>query len=356
MELNIPDSAVNLAIVGPDPTLLPDVNRVLAQGLFRPSLYDVQNVEASLAGVMDREFHADGIAGELTVTNGALDALERIVLAHLKPGDTMIVEDPSWSSSLGLLQVLGITTVGAAIDDEGITEEGLRTALATRHASALLVTPRAQNPFGSAMTPARAAALQGVLDEHPHLVVIEDDHAGLIGDAPAVTLTRGRSQYAVIRSMNKALGPDLRVAAMMSDPGTADAVRRRMLLGPGWVSHLLQRTVATMLQDADTLASVAHAREQYTLRREAFLAALARRGVEAHGRSGLNVLIPVPDETAVVSHLLVHGWAVRGGASFRLNAEPFIRVCTAALDPEQGEALAATLATILTPGPRVAAP
>ncbi len=356
VELNIPEHAVNLAIVGPDPALLPDVNRVLARGLFEPSLYDVKNAEASFERVMTGEFEADGIRGELTVTNGALDALERIVLAHFKPGDAIVVEDPSWSSSLGLLQVLGITCVGAAVDDDGITEEGLRAALASRHCSAVLVTPRAQNPFGSATSPERAAALRSVLDEHPHLMVIEDDHAGPVSDVPAVTLTAGRAQWAVIRSMNKALGPDLRVAAMMSDAGTADAVRRRMLLGPGWVSHLLQRTVAAMLEDPDTLASVARAREQYTVRREALVAALARHGIPAHGRSGLNVHVPVPDETAVVSHLLVHGWAVRAGAPFRLDAGPFVRVCTASLEPDRAEALAATLAGVLTPGPRVAAP
>lgn len=356
LDLNIPTSAVNLAIVGPDSALLPDVNRVLQRGLFAPSLYDVKNAEPGLERVMTGQFGADGIVGELTVTNGALDALERIALAHLKPGDAVIVEDPSWSSSLGLLQVLGITTVGAAIDDEGITEDGLRAALAERRCSALLVTPRAQNPFGSAMSPARAAALRDILDDHPHVIVIEDDHAGPVSDVPAVTLTRGRSQYAVIRSMNKALGPDLRVAVTMSDATTADAVRRRMLLGPGWVSHLLQRTVAAMLEDTETLASVAHACEQYNRRREGFLAALSVHGIPAHGRSGFNVLVPVPDETVIVAHLLVRGWAVRAGAPFRLTSGPFIRVCTASLEPEAGEALAAALADILAPGRHVATP
>lgn len=356
VDLHIPGSAVNLAVVGPDPDLLPPVNDILARGLFRPSLYDTGNVEPQLGAVMGRNFARDGVSGALTVTSGALDALERVVLARLKPGDSVIVEDPSWSSSLALLQSLGLTAVGAAVDDEGITVSALKTALASRYVSAILLTTRAQNPYGSAMSTERAAALRAVLDAHPHVLVIEDDHAGTISDVPAVTLSRGRSSYAVIRSLNKALGPDLRVAVMMSDPGTADAVQRRMLLGPGWVSHFVQRLVATMLEDPAIMARVDHARTTYAARRESFLAALAGHGITAHGRSGLNVLIPVDDETAVVTGLLMQGWAVRGGAQFRLASPPFVRVCTAALEPAQGRRLADAIAGILRPGRQVAAP
>ncbi|MEE6281952.1 aminotransferase class I/II-fold pyridoxal phosphate-dependent enzyme [Georgenia sp. MJ170] len=356
VELRIPDDAVNLAVVGPDPELLPPVNSVLGQQLFRPSLYDVGNVEPHLRSVMTREFAGVGVEGELTVTNGTLDALERIILARFKPGASVIVEDPCWSTSLGLLRLTGLNIVGAPVDDEGITEQGLKAALESRYISAILLTPRAQNPYGSALTPGRAAALRQILDEYPHVVVIEDDHAGLVCDVPAVTLTGGRNGYAVIRSMNKALGPDLRIAVMMSDPSTADAVQRRMLLGPGWVSHFVQRLIATMLEDPVTISAINHAREQYASRREAFLAALSRHGIHAHGRSGLNVAIPVPDETAAVSRLLIRGWAVRGGTPFRLSSGPFVRICTSTLRPDQGEQLAAAIADVLAPGRQVATP
>lgn len=356
VDLRIPDDAINLAIVGPDPALLPDVNAVLARGLFRPSLYDAENVEPQLRSVMTRQFTDDGITGELTVTNGALDALERVARAHLKPGDSVIVEDPSWSSALSLLQLIGLNPVAAEVDDDGITVAGLADALATRRIAAILLTTRAQNPYGSAMTAERGAQLSEILSAHPHILVLEDDHASLISDAPAVTLTKGRTHYAVVRSMNKTLGPDLRIAVMMSDPATADAVQRRILLGPGWVSHFVQRLVATMLEDPSTVTAITHAKDQYALRREAFLDALRRRGIAAHGSSGLNVAIPVPDETAIVSRLLMRGWAVRGGTSFRLATAPFVRVCTATLEPAHAEELADAIADMLSPGRQVAAP
>lgn len=356
MSLQVPENAMNLAVLGPDPALLPDVNTVLARGMFRRSLYDTENVEEHLRSVASRQFASDGIRGELTVTSGALDALERVFRIHLTPGDSVIVEDPNWGSSLGLMQLLGLTAVGAEVDEFGITPEALKSALASRRISAILLTPRAQNPFGSAMSPERATTLRQILDAYPQILVIEDDHAGPVSEIRAVTVTEGRSHYAVIRSVNKALGPDLRVATIMSDDVTADGLQRRMFLGPGWVPHFVQRLVATMFEDPDTLDTLEHARNLYAIRRETFLSNLACHGVIAHGRSGLNVAVPVPDETAIVSRLLVHGWAVRAGSHFRLNSPPFIRICTSTLEPEQGRILADAIASILMPRRPMATP
>jgi DNA-binding transcriptional MocR family regulator len=46
---------------------------------------------------------------------------------------------------------------------------------------------------------------------------------------------------------------------------------------------------------------VGEAENVYTRNRELLNAALADRGVASHGRSGLNVWIPVPDETVATS-------------------------------------------------------
>jgi len=38
----------------------------------------------------------DGIRGEVAVTCGALDAIERALQTELRLGDRVVVEDPSW--------------------------------------------------------------------------------------------------------------------------------------------------------------------------------------------------------------------------------------------------------------------
>jgi DNA-binding transcriptional MocR family regulator len=90
---------------------------------------------------------------------------------------------------------------------------------------------------------------------------------------------------------------------------------------------------------------------EYGRRRQALIGALAERGVTAHGRSGLNVWVPVPDETGAVARLLHAGWAVAPGARYRLSAPPGIRITVSTLREEETEPLADAVATALSPAP-----
>ena len=78
-------------------------------------------------------------------------------------------------------------------------------------------------------------------------------------------------------------------------------------------------------------------------RRAALVDALTERGLRAHGRSGLNVWVPVPDEGAAVRRLADAGWAVSRGERFRLRSAPAIRVSIGALEPGDAVRLAEAL-------------
>ncbi|HKR62186.1 MAG TPA: GntR family transcriptional regulator, partial [Thermoanaerobaculia bacterium] len=82
-------------------------------------------------------------------------------------------------------------------------------------------------------------------------------------------------------------------------------------------------------------------------RRDALLRALRVRGIAAHGVSGLNVWIPVAEESATVQAMLHEGWAVKAGERYRIASPPAIRVTIATLQPEEAERFAETLARTL---------
>jgi DNA-binding transcriptional MocR family regulator len=218
-----------------------------------------------------------------------------------------------------------------------------------------LLTPRAQNPFGSALDERRVRELRAVLDRHPGVLVVEDDHAGPVSGAPAVTLCPRAGHWAVVRSVSKSLGPDLRLAIVAGDASTIARVEGRQRLGVGWVSQILQRAVVALASDRGVTARFAAAAAAYTMRRQALIAALAARGIPAFGRSGLNVWVPVAEETAVVAALAERGWAVRAGETYRLQSPPAIRITTASLKPNEAERLAEDLAAGLHPGRAAAA-
>ncbi|MFC5659173.1 aminotransferase class I/II-fold pyridoxal phosphate-dependent enzyme [Streptomyces nogalater] len=353
LRVEVPPGGRDLSTGNPDPALLPRLGPALAaaaeQGDRRPVRYGDDPVDPDLARLARAELDADGVpAGPLTVTSGSLDAVERVLTAHLRPGDTVAVEDPGWGSLLDLVPALGLHTAPVGVDDDGPRPEDLRRALESG-ARALIVTDRAQNPTGASVTAPRARALRAVLRDHPGTLLIEDDHGHGIVDLPLHPLAGVTRHWAFVRSAAKAYGPDLRLAVLAGDPVTVDRLRGRQRLGPGWVSLLLQRAVVHLwTHGAVDRAAVARS---YGARRDALVDALAERGVTAHGRSGMNVWVPVPDETGALARLLQSGWAVAPGARFRLASPQGVRITVSPLTGADITALADAVAAAVRPSP-----
>jgi DNA-binding transcriptional MocR family regulator len=286
----------------------------------------------------------------VAVTSGALDGVERVLREHLRTGDRVLVEDPCFTGISDLLASLALTPIPVAVDDEGMRPASLAAAL-KRNAGAIIVTPRAQNPTGAALSARRARALRALLHHRPGVLVVEDDHAGAVAGAPYQTLVApSTSRWAVIRSVSKSLGPDLRLALVAGDETTIARLEGRQTLGIRWVSHVLQKLVAAMLRDRAIIRLLHRAASAYADRRAAAMAALAEHGITAHGASGLNIWIPVPDEISVIHALMQRGWAVQPGSRYRMEAPPAIRVTTATLTREDAARFARDLAAAIAPG------
>ncbi|KPC59502.1 aminotransferase class I/II-fold pyridoxal phosphate-dependent enzyme [Streptomyces chattanoogensis] len=331
----------------PDPALLPPLEAALAEAAARsarrPTLYGAPAVDEDLEALARAAFLRDGVPeAPIAVTSGSLDAIERVLAAHLRPGDTVAVEDPGWGSLLDLIPALGLRPAPVAVDDEGPLPEQLAQALRDG-ARAVVITDRAQNPTGAAVSRARATELRALLAGHPGVLLIEDDHGHGIVDVPLHPLSGATDHWALVRSTAKAYGPDLRLAVLTGDTVTVDRVRGRQLLGPGWVSHLLQDTAAhlwrTSAIDPKRVAA------SYGRRRDALIRALAERGVRARGRSGMNVWVSVPDETGAVARLLHAGWAVAPGARFRMHSPPGVRITVSGLTDDDIAPVADAVAT-----------
>ena len=351
--VEVPEGVRDVSGGNPDPALLPALGPVFAaaaeQGDRDPVLYGHAPVEPELERMARAGLDADGVPdGPVAVTSGSLDAMERVLAAHLRPGDAVAVEDPGWGSLLDLVPALGLRTVPVGVDDEGPLPDDVHRALAAG-ARALVVTDRAQNPTGAALSATRARALRSVLRDHPETLLIEDDHGHHIVDLPLHPLAGTTHSWALVRSAAKAYGPDLRLAVLTGDAVTLDRVRGRQRLGPGWVSRITQRAVALLWAEGAVDARAVAA--AYGRRRDALLGALGQRGVEAHGRSGMNVWVPVPDETGAVARLLHAGWAVAPGARFRVGAPPGIRITVSTLADGEERPLADVVAAALGPGP-----
>jgi len=344
---SVPDGAVDLATGNPDGQLLPTLEHGVRSLPTTQYRYTDDVLLPALVDLARRAGEDDGVdAAHLLVVGGGLDGIERVLEVHLRLGDRIGIEDPGYPGSLDLVRALGLEPVGIATDDHGLVPGSLDAALA-QGLAALLHVPRAQNPTGAALTRPRAEELRRRLAPHPDLLVIEDDHAAPIAGVPAATLTTGRSRWAVVRSVAKWLGPQLRLGILFGDEATTNRVLARQRLGVGWVSQLLQHLVASTWEQAEADGTLRRATAVYAERREALLTALQTRGIAAMGRSGLNVWIPVEEEVPVVQGLAEHGWGVAAGEAFRLDSGPGVRVTTALLPSSDAAAFAADLERVL---------
>ena len=283
----------------PDAALIPDPASALAAAVGRPVLYGEPVIDAALEAWARPWMTADLDPADvrLTVTSGAVDAVERLL---------------------------------------------------AQGARAVVCTPRAQNPTGASLTAERAAALRAVLADHPYVLVIEDDHFSLLSERPFHGIVGPEHRrFALVRSVSKFLGPDMCVAVTASDPETAARLAQRLSPGTTWVSHLLQRLAHALLADPGVVAQLREAAAHYAGRNAAFAERLAAHGLRAIPGDGLNLWLELAAPARAVSEQLMRrGWLARTGDEFVLDGSPsrHLRLTVHELDDADAEQLATDLA------------
>lgn len=344
---------LDLASGNPDPALLPDLTAPASVGRYETVLYGDPAIDAGLlAWATEQMTPLLPAAHGLVVAHGAVDAIDRVLAAHLTRGDAVAVEDPCFLASIGVLRANGYRTAPVATDANGMVPASLVEALGGG-ARAVVCTVRALNPTGASVTAQRAAELRAVLAEHPHVLVIEDDHFAGIATTDYHRVTPPEHpRWTLVRSFSKYLGPDLRLAVVAADPDTIKRLETRLAVGATWVSRLLQHIAHRLLTDPTVSELLTRAVEAYRERRHLLLEALQRRGtpVSAMGADGLNVWIEL-DQPAdpIVARLAARGWAVSDGATYSLTdtPRPALRVTVSTLTQDQATAFADDLADLI---------
>lgn len=318
--------ALDLSSGTPDPELLPDLSNVVArvspQSLT--SSYLDQPVLPELDAVLRQSWPFN--AEDLTVVDGAMDALDRVAQVVVRLGDRVVVEHPTFPPLLDLLEHLGADVIGVDVDADGMSVEGLRAAL-LRQPTAVFLQPRAQNPTGVTMTARRCADIADLL-AGSDAIVIEDDHSGDIASGPLVSVGTTLPWRTIhIRSFSKSHGPDLRLAAVGGARHVVSAVANRRLLGPGWSSRILQAVLLELLNDPTTTATLRRARDEYARRRRLVTEVLIDRGVPFTGTDGINLWIAVDNERSALIRLAAQGIGAAPGEPFLVRDDgDFLRV------------------------------
>jgi DNA-binding transcriptional MocR family regulator len=115
---------------------------------------------------------------EFIVVNGATEGVHLALRAVTKPGDTVLIESPTYYGLVHILNQMGLKAVAVpASAREGLSIEGVERALNRHRIAAITLIPNFNNPLGSVMPEDnRLSLLQ--LSSKRRIPVIEDDVYG----------------------------------------------------------------------------------------------------------------------------------------------------------------------------------
>ncbi|HZB77406.1 MAG TPA: PLP-dependent aminotransferase family protein [Solirubrobacteraceae bacterium] len=235
------------------------------------------------AAVADR-LSARGLptrADQLLITSGSQQALTLIATVLLEPGDTVLVEEPSYLAALQAFQLAGASIVPVPCDEDGLDPDAV-AELAERHAARLLYTiPTFQNPTGRTLPLDRREALVAHA-RRLRFWLLEDDPYGELrysgAPLPPLATIAGDGEDELVLSLStlsKIAAPGLRIGWVR-----APAVLRKPLTIAKQAADLHSSTVdqaaaARWLEETDLEERVGVLRAEYGARRDALLAGLA---------------------------------------------------------------------------------
>lgn len=277
----------------PDPAVLPvaALQRATAAVLARYGAdalaYGAERGPGPLiAWICARLAHTDVRAPDPTdvvITAGASHALDLLCTICTSPGDTALVESPTYHLAVRILRDHPLNLVVVPSDASGIDVDALEMLLArmarrSQRARLLYFVPTHHNPTGVCLSLERRKALAALAAQYGVLLVEDDVYRELSYDDPAppsVWSMAPPGTVARIGSFSKSLAPGLRLGYLTADSSLAQRLIGSGLLDSGGgLNPFVALTVAEVCESGDFDATVAHLRSTYRARRDALAGGL----------------------------------------------------------------------------------
>lgn len=334
-----------------DPALQPDLGRALAAGLHVSNLHATERESMIHALVKAVAPTWPATPQAWTTAGGGTEGMLAALQAATAPGDKVAIENPTSPRLLSVLTTLDLVPVPVACDDEGPLPGALEEAL-RQGSTAFVYQVRAHMPVGHALSVRRRDEIADVLERHPDINVLEDDHLGSVTNTPTHSLTsRLPEQCLLVRAYCRAFGVDLRISVIGGSQRLIERIDEYRSNRVAMTSRILQGALAFLLTDASAVATLDHARQRYANRRDLLVTSLRALGSEVHDGSGLIVWIRVPNENRAIINLATHGVMVAPGTPCFVGrcTDPHIRISISRLpdDPLRISRLAQTIATAI---------
>jgi 2-aminoadipate transaminase len=284
---------ISLAFGAPDPRLFPTAQLLeaaraalqdfpayavaLQYGAFpgNPALL------AELAKKLEKEEGRPVEPGSLMITSGSSNAIALVVQVLADPGDTCLIEAPTFMGTIRHIRFNGVTPVPVPMGAGGVDLEALEAAIERlRRAGTpprfLYSIPTFNNPTGVTMPLERRRELLELAARHD-LPVVEDDAYGDLryeGDSvPSLHALDRRGLVLRLGTFSKIVAPGVRLGFIWGDPAVIQRVPP--FKTEGSTNGLTSLIVATFMRQGGLAAHIEVLRKAYHARRDAIYDALA---------------------------------------------------------------------------------
>lgn len=268
----------------------------------------------------------------ILVTGGAQQAINLTAQVLLRPGDTVLVERPTYIFALSVFESLGATCIEVPVDEHGLRVDLAEDLLARFRPKLIFTVPTGHQPTGATMPLARRHALLAAARRFD-AIILEDDFAHEFsygGAAPCAIKSLDWDGHVVYaRSFSKITVPALRVGCIVADGPLLHALLEAKRLADRYTSSVLQQALLAYASGRYFLRDLERARGLYKVRRAAMQAALEREmpvGVTwSMPAAGFNVWLTLPPSvsaSAVASEAARRGVLVARGEPFFYRGDP----------------------------------
>ena len=165
------------------------------------------------------------IPAVLPVT-GSTQAMDLLCKALIDPGDTVLVENPSFLGNLQCLKLYQANLVPVESDDQGLLPDDLEKKIQQYHPKLLYTIPTFQNPTGKSLPEDRRKAVAELANKYGMVVAEDDPYLDLRyrgTAAPSIKSFDENGWVMFLGSFSKIISPGLRVGYIA---GNADIIRK----------------------------------------------------------------------------------------------------------------------------------
>ena len=272
-------------------------------------------------------------AKQILTTSGATQAFDLVARQFIRPGDTVLVDDPAWYLMFGLFAAHGAKVVGVPRLHDGPDLVALERLVVAHQPRFYVIDSVLHNPTSTTLSSAKAFQVLKLAERHDFMVVEDDVYADL---HPGATGSRGVPAIRIasldqlkrviyVGSFSKTLAANLRVGFIACEAGLAERLVQHKMLASMTTPELGERIVCRILADGHYRKHVERLRARFDGARDRAVRGLERAGLAIDHVPAVGMFVwarAAVDTNALAARLFDQDYLLAPGSLFSPSQLP----------------------------------